>query len=209
MKQIITLLLVLTLPLALSAQSELKLKKTHAGLFSLGMRSTVSTFSHGNWNEVGTGAGAQFRLQFHERVNTEWFADYMTTDIGGVGNREDVHVGWSVMYYPLKATGFKKLMKPYVVMGHCFDYTNVSENKDPSNNLERWSAAIQAGIGNHFNITEHFDVTVKAQYMFHLGDHVEAHVHEGRFEIHEHGGFSLEGHLLFTVSLNYKIADLW
>jgi hypothetical protein len=206
---LITVIAVGLLPMGLMAQSELKIKKKDGGMFSLGMRSTISTFNHGSWSEVGTGAGAQFRLQFHEKVNTEWFADYMTTDLSGLGNRQDAHVGWSVMYYPLKRTGFKQLMKPYIAVGHCFDYTNVAENLNESNSLERWSAAIQAGIGNHFNLTEHFDVTVKAQYMFHLGDHVEAHVHDGRFEIHEHGGVSLEGHLLFTISINYKIADLW
>jgi len=206
---LLLLLLLSLMSLSSSAQSELRIKKTHAGLFSLGMRSTVSTFNHGSWGEVGTGVGGQFRLQFHEKVNTEWFADWMNTDLSGLGNRQDAHIGWSVMYYPLKQNGFKKIMKPYIVMGHCFDYTNVAENRNSDNSLERWSAAIQAGIGNHFNLTEHFDITVKAQYMFHLGDHVEAHVHDGRFEIHEHGGFSLEGHLLFTVSVNYKIADLW
>lgn len=209
MRSVIFLLLIGVMPSLSSAQETLNLKKTHAGLFSLGMRTTISTFNHGSWGEVGTGVGGQFRLQFHERINTEWFADYMTTDLSGVGNRQDAHIGWSVMYYPLKQNGFKQLMKPYIAVGHCFDYTNVSENVNPDNGLERWSSAIQAGIGNHFNVTEHFDVTLKAQYMFHLGDHVEAHVHEGRMEIHEHGGLSLEGHLLFTVSLNYKIADLW
>jgi hypothetical protein len=203
------MVIALIAPTVMMAQSELKVKKTHGGLFSLGMRTTVSTFNHGNWDDVGTGVGGQYRLQFHDRVNTEWFADYLTSKVGKLGHRTDAHVGWSVMFYPLKDPSYRKLMKPYIVMGHCFDYTNVSENANPDNSIERWSAAIQCGVGNHFNLTEHFDITVKAQYMFHLGDHVEAHEEEGKFEIHEHGGLSLEGHLLFTLSLNYKIADLW
>ncbi|MCF8256847.1 MAG: hypothetical protein K9J06_04810 [Flavobacteriales bacterium] len=209
MARTIAMITICLLPLGLLAQSELKVKKNHGGMFSMGMRTTVSTFNHGSWGELGTGVGGQFRLQFHEKVNTEWFADWMNTDLSGVGHRQDAHIGWSVMYYPLKQTGFKQLMKPYIVMGHCFDYTKVAENRNEANSMERWSAAIQAGIGNHFNLTEHFDITLKAQYMFHLGDHVEAHVNNDVFEIHEYGGFSLEGHLLFTVSLNYKIADLW
>lgn len=100
-------------------------------------------------------------------------------------------------------------MKPYLVMGHCFDYTKVAENVNPENMKERWSSAIQLGAGNHFNITERFDLTFVAQYMFHLGRHIEAHETEGVFAIHEHEGLSLEGHLLFTIGINYKIADLW
>jgi hypothetical protein len=155
------------------------------------------------------GAGGQFRLQFHDRINTEWFADYMTSKVGSKGNRQDAHIGWSVMFYPLKDKTYTKFMKPYLVMGHCFDYTKVSENADPDNTKERWSSAIQCGAGNHFNITERFDLTFVAQYMFHLGRHVEAHEEEGVFTIHDHGGLSLEGHLLFTLGINYKIADLW
>lgn len=202
-------ILLLGLPFLASAQQELKIKNHHGGLFSLGMRTTISTFNHGNWQDVGTGVGGQFRVKIHDRINTEFFADYLTSRIGSSGNRKDAHVGWSVMYYPLKDKTFKKLMKPYLVMGHCFDYTNVAENANPDNSMERWSSAIQCGVGNHFNLTEHFDLTFVAQYMFHLGKHIEAHENEGVFEIHEHGGLSLEGHLLFTVGINYKIADLW
>ncbi|MBI1288035.1 MAG: hypothetical protein GC178_10725 [Flavobacteriales bacterium] len=205
----IPIILLLGMPILAAAQQELKIKNHHGGLFSLGMRTTISTFNHGDWQSVGTGAGGQFRLQLHDRINTEWFADYLTSSIGSTGNRRDAHIGWSVMYYPLKDKTFKKLMKPYIVMGHCFDYTKVQENVNPNNRMARWSSAIQGGIGNHFNLTEHFDLTFIAQYMIHLGKHVEAHEEEGMFEIHEHGGLSLEGHLLFTVGINYKIADLW
>ena len=197
------------LPSTMIAQTELKIKKTHGGIFSLGMRTTVSTFNHGNWDDVGTGVSGQYRIQFHDRVNTEWYADYLTSKIGKLGQRTDGHIGWSVMFYPLKDPSYKRFLKSYIVMGHCFDYSKVSENANPQNSMERWSAAIQCGVGNHFNLTDRLDITMKAQYMFHLGNHVEAHIEEGKFEIHEHGGLSLEGHLLFTLSVNYKIADLW
>jgi hypothetical protein len=198
------------LPLLAFSQTEnLKLKNHHGGLFSLGMRTTVSAFNHGSWQGTSVGAGGQFRLQFHDRINTEWFADYMTSQIGSTGNRQDAHIGWSVMFYPLKDKTFTKIMKPYLVMGHCFDYTKVAENVNPDNSAERWSSAIQFGVGNHFNITERFDLTFVAQYMFHLGGHVEAHEEEGVFAIHSHDGINLEGHILFTLGINYKIADLW
>lgn len=213
------LLLMLSVALLTSAQEKqvkpvkqetLKIKNHHGGLFSLGMRTTISTFNHGNWQDVGTGVGGQFRIQVHDRINLEFFGDYLTSKIGTVGHRDDAHVGWSVMYYPLKDKTFTKFMKPYLIMGHCFDYSRVAENANKDNSFERYSSAIQLGAGNHFNVTERFDLTFIAQYMFHLGKHAEAHEHEGAFEIHqEKGGLSLEGHLLFTLGINYKIADLW
>lgn len=212
------LLLMLSIPVLASAQERsampakqetLKLKNHHGGLFSLGMRTTISTFNHGNWQDVGTGVGGQFRIQVHDRINMEFFADYLASKIGNSGHRDDAHIGWSVMYYPLKDKTYTRFMKPYLIMGHCFDYSKVAENVNPDNSMERWSAAIQLGAGNHFNITERFDLTFIAQYMFHLGRHIEAHESEGAFQIHDHGGSSLEGHILFTLGINYKIADLW
>jgi hypothetical protein len=206
------ILIILFAPFALFAQEVdkgLKIKKNHGGLISLGARSTISTFNNGNWSDVGTGVGGQFRLQVHDRINTEWFLDYIRTDIGGLGNKQDLHVGWSVMYYVLKDPGYKRFFKPYILAGHCFDYTNIKVNANQSNFTEKWSAAVQAGVGNHFNLTEHLDLTFIAQYMIHLGGHTEAHVEEGILLLHEHSGVSLEGHLLFTLGVNYKIADLW
>jgi len=208
LRKFLTVLLIFV-PIMVCAQRELKIKKNHGGLFSLGVRNTISTFNDGNWKDVGTGVGGQFRIQLTDRINTEWYADYLTSAIGNVGSRKDVHVGWSVMYYLLKDKTYKRLLKPYVVAGHCFDFTQASESKNRNNSFERWSAAIQAGLGNHFNITEHFDITIVAQYMFHLGKHISAIDNQGAFEIETQDGFNLEGHLLFTVGVNYKIADMW
>ncbi|MCB0755405.1 MAG: hypothetical protein KDB98_07435, partial [Flavobacteriales bacterium] len=63
--------------LAFSQTENLKLKNHHGGLFSLGMRTTISTFNHGSWQGTSVGGGGQYRLQFHDRINTEWYADYM------------------------------------------------------------------------------------------------------------------------------------
>jgi len=68
---LITVIAIGLLPMGLMAQSELKVRKKEGGMFSLDMRSTISTFNHGSWSEVSTGAGAQFHLQFHEKMNTE------------------------------------------------------------------------------------------------------------------------------------------
>lgn len=188
------------------------------GMFELGVRSTASVFSHDGYPGLGT--GGQFRIRINEYISTEWFTDYITTNIGGVGRRQDAHIGWSVMFYPLENRD--QIVVPYILAGHCFDYTRVNSYHNfffpPTEPAERWSSAIQMGLGTHFNLTKRLDLSLAAQYMAHLGNDIHTDIHQsvgpwGEMEylvIEEHeGGFSLEGHLLITLSLNVKLGRLW
>jgi hypothetical protein len=189
-----------------TAQS-LTLKKDQGGLFSLGGRTTISTFNHGEFGNTGLGLGGQFRLQFADQVNSDWFFDYIQGDVDDVAFRTDYHIGWSVIFYPTKKLDVP--VRPYILAGHCFDYTRVVDNADRNNFMERWSSAVQGGAGVHFNLSQRLDLSVVGQYMVHLGTDVHADVHDGVVHFHEEKGASLEGHLLFHVGINYKIADLW
>lgn len=185
----------------------LNIKENRGGIVSLGMRSTVSMFN-GHENESnGLGVGGQFRIQFADRVNSDWFFDYLSSDIGDYAERRDYHIGWSVLFYPLNRE--KPFIQPYILAGHCFDYTLITDNLNRSNSTDRWSSAVQGGLGFHLNLTERLDLSFVGQYMLHLGNEIGAHFHNGAVEFHEEKGSSMEGHLLFHVGVNYKIADLW
>ena len=85
------------------------LSKSKGGWFSLGGRSTISLFDH---DGAGLGTGGQFRIQLNNRVNTDWFADYIN-----INNSEDIrstyyHIGWSVIYYPFESLQFPKILQP-------------------------------------------------------------------------------------------------
>ena len=179
--------------------------------FSLGVRSTLSLFNHGGEDDAGYGAGGHFRVLLTKRLNTEWFADYLSNATHGSAARRDAHIGWSVMYYLVDPDNFKRKLTPYLVAGHCFDYTQVSLNHinpfidaiGPETD-SRWSSAIQAGLGTHYNLTQRFDVSIAAQYMIHFGE--EYHIEElpyRRIVTEYHNG--LEGHLLVSLSLNIKL----
>ncbi|MDT8411915.1 MAG: hypothetical protein RQ875_05605 [Vicingaceae bacterium] len=211
------LFIALLLPLTFYAQEDMRPSgdKKASGMFELGVRNTISAF--GSTNNMGTGFGGQFRIRISNRINTEWFADFITEDIDGLAYRNDRHIGWSVMFYPLNTQG--KLV-PYILAGHCFDYTKVSpvkttENIAVYNAQSRLSSATQLGIGTHLNITNNFDVSFGAQYMIHLGNdiHTDIHEHDGIKELHiekeNHNNPTLEGHLLFTISVNFKLGNLW
>lgn len=188
---------------------------TDGGNFQLGLRTTFSLFGPNGY--VGEGVGGQFRLQLWDRINTEWFADYITTNLGDLGRRQDAHIGWSVMFYPwIPTSGF---VKPYILAGHCFDYTSVNAfssyyQDNSQETANRWSSAAQAGIGSHFFLSKRAELSFNAQYMIHFGNDIHTReVTQGDISVlqidntTEHSGF--EGHLLVTLGLHIKLADLW
>lgn len=206
MKKLTLLLLIAIFQTPLFAQERSKFD-TDPGVFSLGVRSTLSAFNDGDENKVGSGVGGQLRLRFSEKVNSDWFFDYLTSDIGNYAHRTDYHIGWSVLYYPLKKDIHS--FKPYVLAGHCFDYSKIQANTNQFNFAERWSSAVQAGLGTHIRLTERLDLSLTAQYMCHLGKHLHAQWVNNEVNYVVEKGSSLEGHLLMNASINYKIGKLW
>ena len=181
-------------------------KGGQGGTLSLGQRTTFSAFNGSDEEKPALGIGGQFRIRLSDRINTEWFADYLPAT-NDYTRREDYHIGWSVLFYPFNKDNERFL--PYVLAGHCFDYTNHVDLSNRDNKIDRWSSAVQAGLGTHINLTERLDLSLSSQYMIHLGTDVHSHIENGAVTFEEHGGGSLEGHLLFTLSINYKLADLW
>jgi hypothetical protein len=180
------------------------------GNFSVGFRNTYSLFSHGDPRELGGGVGAHARVQVIDRVNTEWFLDVLSSNIKNKAHRTDVHVGWSVMFYLLDPKAFNRKLTPYIVAGHCFDETIIKVNGANGQKASRFSSAVQAGLGCHYNITPRFDVSLAAQYMLHLGKELHAHEEEdGSIELETHKNAGWEGHLLVSLSVNYKFLQLW
>jgi hypothetical protein len=175
------------------------------GMFSLGLRSTLSTFGD---DGTGFGAGGQFRIQLSDRVNTEWFADYISINKDSKVRSVYYHIGWSVMFYPI-AHNNNSLFQPYIVAGHCFDYNKMTEINNPTNNKQRWGSAVQAGIGTHINMSSKLDVSFSSQYMMHLTTDLRAETKTGPVVIETEKENALQGHLLTTLSINYKLARLW
>jgi hypothetical protein len=212
------ILLIFTLTLGFCFFGQADRKYNPAGMLSLGGRTTVSLFNDHKNEMTGTGVGGQFRLRFSDAVNTDWFFDYITSDILNYAHRTDYHIGWSVLFYPINQLDyfrqdgeFKPKFRPYILAGHCFDYSRIESKADATVYGERWSSAVQAGLGTHLELSPRFDISLTGQYMIHLGNHIETDYNftTGELSFNEHKGASLAGHVLLTLSLNYKIAKLW
>lgn len=183
---------------ALLAQTEFPF-----GRVSFGMRSTVSAFSD---DGDGLGTGGQFRVQLSERVNTDWYADYIQIAVKDQVRSYFYHIGWSVLFYPWKSPlGKSHRIQPYVLAGHCFDYNEKVWMVDSSIRGHRWGAAVQGGIGIHFHVTPRLDFSLTSQYMIHLTQELKFNddlVTPALIRVPSH---AFEGHWLTTLSCNVKI----
>jgi hypothetical protein len=199
--------LLLAPALRLSAQENSSETYQSPGMFSIGTRNTFSMFNDDN--AMGKGIGGQVRVQLGKHIGSEWFFDYITSKNGNITYRNDYHIGWSLMYYPVKAEKGEKLLQPYFVAGHCFDYSKVTEQGNKSNYADRWSMATQAGIGTHINITSRFDCSLSAQYMMHFGKEIETNIEKENVIIAKQDNTAPDGHLLVSLSFNYKLFHLF
>jgi len=199
-------LLVLSFSQTGVAQAIINKNDAQSGWFSLGGRSTLSLF---DGDGAGLGTGGQFRIQLSNQVNTDWFADYISINVQDKVRSDYAHIGWSVLFYPIPDRTFPKVIQPYILAGHCFDYNKKTAFNDATNTLQRWGSAAQAGIGTHFNLTNRFDVSLTCQYMIHLTKEIEADIDGDAITLSEQKPNTLEGHLLTTVSFNYKLFKLW
>lgn len=183
--------------------------REQGGAFSIGFRTTVNVFTNAP-KCFGMGAGSSVRLQLLRRLNTEWFADYVTSNLYNKANRTDAHIGWNVMYYILDPKDFKRRFTPFVAAGHCFDYTGIRLNGTNQPMHDRWTSAVQISVGYHYNITQDFDISLSTLYDLHLGKEVDADMaHDGNLIITENSNAGWEGHIMIIFSAHYKIARLW
>ena len=189
-----------------NAQQPLRFKNNEAGTLQLGLRTDYSFFQHQNFNNQSEGLGGDMRLLLGKQVNTEWFADYFRGNEGSGFTRSDYHIGWSVMFYPQNKM---RRIQPYVFAGHCFDYSRLIANSDRNVNENRWSAAVQGGVGTHINISLRSNISLSYQYMLHLGNDIEALKDNGMPVIQISDKSTPESHMLLCLSFNYKISDLW
>lgn len=219
MKKYLTVLVMLFATVTF-AQEISKDINTHKGELSFGVRSTGSLFS-ASGNYFGLGAGWQVRYRMSDKFSTEWFADWITTNIGGLGQRYDAHIGESMIIYPGRKIGVRNKFTPYILGGFCGDYTKLTSNLHFDDNAlsyikksnERWSFATQLGLGTHYNITDKFDLSISTQYILHFGKDLDAEVKtNGNGERYvwmpDNPKNALEGHTFLTISANFVIFDI-
>ena len=120
----------------------------------------------------------------------------------------EYHIGWSLMYYLKKDNDNTRVLKPYIMAGHCFDNIHVFEINNKVNKLSLVNMATTAGIGTHINITPRFDCSVTGQYMFDFGKEILKQINEDKLLLVKSSYSAVDGHPLIAISFNYKISKM-
>lgn len=184
----------------------MRYKHDQDGTFSIGIRSGLSFESSADGLNMSQGLGMQFRIMPTKRINTEWFAESYHGPYGDLGVRTDTHIGALALLYPQRRM---QRVAPFLAVGPNADFIKIRDRLNKNNFESRWCIGAQAGIGFHINMTYRFDMTVSTQYMLHFGQTVALQLDDGNIIYLPHDGSGLDGHLLFNISFNYKMADLW
>ncbi len=201
---------ILLLPLfalLLSTTGQAQGRKLEAGQFGLGMRNAMNFW--GENDMLGFGAGGQFKLAFSPRVNTDWFADVISSSGEFDSYRKDYHIGWGVQFALAKEGFGSHMFVPYIMAGQCFDLTRVGVRGGEETPLI-FSAAVQGGAGVSSFVHKAVELNLQLQYMMHLTQHVHLEMDDhGHTHTEVEKGASASGHLLGTFSFTVYFLRLW
>ncbi len=199
------LLLLLTLPYLLMAQKPMKVKYTKAGIFSLGMRLPFGFASSPGVLNVAQGLGIESRIQLGKHYNSEYYGDYLLSKFGDSAVRSTGHIGASFLLYPQDKL---RRVQPFVFVGPDANFEKIRQQTNAANAASRWNFAAHAGLGMHLNVSWRSDITLSSAYMLHFGKKIDIQSLEDESVFLTQGN-GIDGHLLLTISMNFKIVGLW
>ncbi len=191
----------------------LQTKNPYSGDFQFGIRGTLNPFlkNAASWISYG----AQMKIKISRRINTEWFADYFPATIKWAAERRDIRMGSAIQYYPLHEIYTGKECTPYFSIGPTSTYTRISVRDYGSQQWEakRWSFGVIAGMGMLLNISKKLNFGFVTQYCSQLTTEfkfVNTVSDEHNFPVRlPDTKIGYEGQLLFCMSVNYTLDDLW
>ena len=193
---------------------DVQTKNPYSGDLQFGLRGTLNPFlkNAASWISYG----AQIRIKVSRRVNTEWFADYFPATIKWSAERRDIRMGSAIQYYPLHEIYTGKECTPYFSIGPTSTYTRISSREFNSQQWEakRWSFGVIAGMGMLLNVSRKFTFGFVTQYCAQLATEFKFQnatiigVSDSQTTLPD-TKVSYEGQLLFCMSVNYTLGDLW
>jgi hypothetical protein len=218
-KNITIVLIFSLLPLLLKAQEEKKNETVFdpVGYLSMGSRNCFSSFFSNGKAFVGTGAGGEFGLRIAKDFNSHWFADWIVSNVDNLAQRYDFHSGFSMMPEILSSRVGSKRLSMFPLAGICIDYTkfSITNGKNTTGGptwLERYSFAVQAGVGVTLPVSDRLDVSLEAHYMLHIGTclGIDLKGDEVRLlQMQPQQSLCLEGHYVLALSMDFKLFKLW
>jgi len=214
-------LLCLSLPMVSAAQ------KDCSGEVCIGLRGNLNPFPHYNTSWIGF--GAQLQVKVARRFNSEWSVDYYPSVNKSVSERKDLRISATALYYPIHEIYSGKFYTPYFSIGINSAFTQVSGKvgiANPNQHISdqrisyqpstanRWSFGIVAGIGMLLHVTPKINVGIVTQYLGQVGTAFKSsttnNTADNSFSTTlPDNNLNYEGQLVFTMSVNYSLGELW
>jgi len=198
------------------AEAQTKQDSIHdyTGFLSMGARNCISVFSTNGKSFVGVGAGGQFGLRIAKNFNSHWFADWIVSNIDNLAQRVDFHSGFSMMPEVFAPRIGKIHISLFPLAGICIDYTkfSITSGKNISSgpgSVDRYSFAVQAGLGTTVPVSKRLDFSIEAHYMVHIGTDVDIEMNGSDEQLIRKQGTNLEGHFVLALSMDFKLFRLW
>lgn len=188
------------------SQKPMRIKFTDPGVFGVGLRAAGGLAITDSVLHVTQGVGVQGRLMLLQRLNTEWYAEWMRGGFSDAAFRTDVHLGLNALLY------FQRRLQrvaPYLVAGIAADALTLHNRVQYRHRTTSWTTALQGGMGFHINLTWRSDLSLSTAYQQHLRHNALLKTDEGLLAQVPQTGRTGDGHLLVVLSMNFKITDLW
>jgi len=192
-----------------------KVQNANSGKLQFGFRGTVNPHlpSGASWLSYG----AQLSLKVARRFNSEWFADYYPSAGKGNVERNDIRIGAAALYYPLHEIYTGKVCTPYFSIGTSYTSSKITTRNLDSQltNVSRWGIGLIAGMGMLLHISPKFDLGFVSQYLgqvgsqFKTGETTALNNSERIIVQQPDTRINYEGQMIFCMSVNYTLGDLW
>ncbi|MGD0712074.1 MAG: hypothetical protein ABR968_12955 [Bacteroidales bacterium] len=187
------------------------------GYLSLGARNCFSSFFSQGRAFIGTGAGGEFAVRIAKDFNCHWFTDWVVSNVDNLAQRDDLHGGFSMMPQVLSPRIGNRHLAMFPLVGICLDYSKflITTGKNISsgpNFVERYSWAVQCGLGATLPVSSRLDFSLEMQYMLHMGTCVGINLYGNEVQLLKMkpaGNVCLEGHYIISLSMDFKLFKLW
>lgn len=183
----------------------MKVKYTTGGIFSLGVRVPFGFYDSPDGLNASEGFGLSSRIQLDKHFNTEYYGEFLKGRYGNDGIKNNAHLGASLILCTQRKL---RRVQPVFFAGPVADFEKIHQASDTGNAASRWNVAANAGMAMQINISWRSDVTISTSYHFRFGPKIET-ISSGEQPVYVAGASGVDGQFMITVSMNYKMLDLW
>ncbi len=196
----------ISIPPEAVAQKPMRIKFTDPGIFAVGLRYDVGAAWVDSAIRIAQGPGVQCRLLLIRKLNLEGYLGLHQGIYNEAAFRRDVLMELAAMYYPQRRL---QRVAPFLLLGGGMNSVALVDRSNLRRRVGSQSPGLQLGMGFHVHLTWRSDLTLAATYRSYYTSRIELLSTETVLATLPPANRRADGRLSMTLSMNYKITDLW